>query len=326
MIKRLGFTIFTFMLCFSCLAQSQKTAFEFLKIPISSKSSSLGGNVVSVTDPDPAMASSNPALLDNIEQTSISLNFMNYIANTKVAGIQYSVPHDDMSSYAVSVNYVDYGSMDKTEADGTTVGTFNAKDINIGCIYSYKLGQDLSGGIAGRIIYSKYGTYSSVAASVDLGLLYSLPDRSVDLGIAAKNIGGQIKAFDNQFEELPFNLAVGCSWSPEHAPIRFTLTLNDLTKWKSEYFYTYNQLPINFIEIIKRHVILGADFNITEQIYVAAGANIRNRIEMAGSGRKGLTGLHIGTGINLDKIMMGISYGQYQISTSSLLINFAYNL
>ena len=312
MSKRIFCITCIFVWCLSSLAQTQQAAFEFLKIPMSSKSSSLGGNVVSLKDSDPTLAYSNPALLDNIEQRSVGLNFMNYIANTKIAGVQYSVPYDQLSSYAVSINYVDYGTMNKTEADGTTTGTFSAKDMNIGCTYSYQLGDKLSGGVTGRIIYSKYGTYSSVAACVDLGLLYSIAEKNINIGIAARNIGGQIKPFSDQFEDLPFNVAAGISWKPEHAPIRLTVTMDNLTKWEETKF--------------AEHISFGTDFNLTEQLYLAAGCNLRNRTELSGEGRKGLCGVYIGSGLNLNKIALGISYGQYQVSTSSLLINFAYNL
>lgn len=312
MAKKLIITISALLVCLSSFTQTQQAAFEFLNIPMSSKASALGGNVVSITDSDPALSYSNPALLDNIEQMSVGLNFMNYIANTKIAGVQYSVPHDNLSSYAVSINYVDYGTMDKTESDGTITGTFSAKDMNIGCTYSYRLGSNLSGGVTGRIIYSRYGSYSSVAACVDLGLLYTLPDYNIDLGLVAKSIGGQIKPFENQFEKLPFNMIAGISWKPEYAPLRLTISMDELTEWGEGRF--------------AHHFSFGADFNLTEQIYMAAGCNVRNRVQLSGEGKKGFTGIYLGSGINLKRILLGISYGQYQISTSSLLINFAYNL
>lgn len=311
MVRRLFLLVFTLVFCLSISAQTQQSAFEFLKVPISSKAAALGGNAVSITDSDPTLSNSNPALLDYIENHSIGLSFMNYIANTKFAGIQYNVPHDNVSSYAISINYVDYGTMDKTESDGTVIGTFSSKDMNIGCTYSYRLGNNLSGGVTGHIIYSRYGSYSSVAACVDLGLLYAIPNNNIDLGFVARSIGGQIKPFENQFEKLPFNLIAGISWKPEHAPIRLTMNIDALSKWDEKFAH---------------HFSFGADFNLTEQLYLAAGCNLRNRMQLSGEGKKGFTGIYLGTGINLKRILLGISYGQYQISTSSLLINFAYNL
>ena len=326
MTKRLFLLFFTSALCLSNFAQTQQSAFEFLKIPTSSKASALGGGIVSIADSDPTLSYSNPALLDYIENRSVSLSFMNYIAHTKMAGIQYSVPHDDMSSYSININYVDYGTMNKTENDGTITGTFSAKDMNVGCTYSYRLGSNLSGGVTGRIIYSRYGSYSSVAACVDLGLLYRMPDKNIDLGIAARNIGGQIKPFENHFEDLPFNVSAGLSWKPEHAPLRLTFTVNDLTKWNKKHFYFTDYSKVRFSDLLVRHISLGADFNLTDQLYVAAGCNLKNRSELSEKGSKGFTGIYLGTGICLNRIMFGLSYGQYQVSTSSLLINFAYNL
>ena len=79
-------------------------------------------------------------------------------------------------------------------------------------------------------------------------------------------------------------------------------------------------------EILKRHISLGADINLSERLYLALGCNLRTRAEMAGKGSKGFTGMSIGTGLRLGKVMFDLSYGKYQVSESSLICNFAFNI
>jgi len=307
-------------------AQSLESSFEFLRLPVSAHNSSLGGKTVSVFDPGTALFITNPAILSANDTRLLGLNAMTWFSGTTVAGAQFCNSFDERSHYAFNARYVSYGKMKETSADGTVTGTFSAKDIAIGATWSYMLTDNLSGGATGNIITSRYGSMTSVAIGVDLGLLWLNDDRNITVGLAATNLGGQIKAFENTFQKLPFDVCAGLSWSPEHAPLRFTVSMDNLTRWKATDFYFAEGESKGFGEILKRHISLGADFNLTERFYVALGCNLRTRAEMAGKGSKGFTGMSIGTGLRLGKVMFDLSYGKYQVSESSLICNFAFNI
>lgn len=306
-------------------AQSLESSFEFLRLPVSAHNSSLGGHVVSAFDPNPVLFITNPALLSANETHLLGLNAMTWFSGTTVAGAQFCNSFDERSHYAFNARYVSYGKMKETSADGTVTGTFTSKDIAIGATWSYMLTDNLSGGVTGNIITSRYGSMTSVAIGVDLGLLW-FNDNGLSVGLAATNLGGQIKAFENQFQKLPFDLCAGLTWQPSHAPLRFTLSCDNLTRWNESYFYFAEGDEKGFSEILKRHISMGADINLTERFYIAIGCNLRTRAEMAGKGSKGFTGMSVGTGLRLGKIMFDLSYGKYQVSESSLICNFAFNI
>jgi hypothetical protein len=310
----------------SVRAQSLESSFEFLKLPVSAHNSSLGGKVVSAYDPSPVLFINNPALLCANDTRLLGLNAMTWFSGTTVAGAQFISSFDERSHYAFNARYVSYGRMKETSADGTVTGTFTAKDIAVGATWSYMLTENLSGGATGNMITSHYGSMTSVAIGVDLGLLWFNDSRNISIGLAATNLGGQIKAFENTFQKLPFDVTAGVSWSPEHAPLRFTVSMDNLTRWSPSDFYFAEGENKGFGEILKRHISLGADINLTERFYVAMGCNLRTRAEMAGKGSKGFTGLSVGTGLRLGKIMFDLSYGKYQVSESSLICNFAFNI
>ncbi len=306
-------------------AQSLESSFQFLKLPVSAHSSSLGGHVVSVFDQDPVLFISNPAVLSAVGSRMLGLNAMTWFSGTTIAGAQFCDSFDERSRYAFNARYVNYGRMDQTTPDGTVTGTFTAKDIAVGASWAYMLTDYLSGGVTGNFITSRYGSMSSVAIGVDLGLIYD-NGNGLTAGLAATNLGGQIKAFENTFQKLPFDLCAGITWKPEHAPLRFTVSLDNLTRWDAGQFYFQEDDDTGFGEILKRHLSLGADFNLTERFYVAMGCNLRNRAELSEKGNKGFTGFTIGTGIRIGKIMFDLSYGKYQVSESSLICNFAFNI
>ena len=307
-------------------AQSLESSFEFLKLPASAHNSSLGGRTVSVYDPDPTLFISNPALLSANDSRLLGLNAMTWFSNTTIAGAQFCNMFDERSHYAFNARYVSYGKMKETTADGTVTGTFRAKDIAVGATWSYMLTDYLSGGVTGNFITSRYGSMTSMAIGVDLGLVYINYDHGLYIGLAATNLGGQIKAFENTFQKLPFDISAGVTWKPEHAPIRFTLSMDNLTRWDASDFYFSQDANQNFGEILKRHVSLGIDLNLTERFYIAAGCNLRNREELAEKGSKGLTGITLGTGLRIGRVMFDLSYGKYQVSESSLICNFAFNI
>jgi hypothetical protein len=46
---------------------------------------------------------------------------------------------------------------------------------------------------------------------VDLGINYYDPDNEWSLSLVAKNLGGQLKAYNDEFEKMPFDLQAGLS-------------------------------------------------------------------------------------------------------------------
>lgn len=322
------FTILLFLLlCMLPLrSQSLQTAFEFMRLPSSAHASSLGGNVVSLSDTYSALFLSNPALITGYSSPTAGLNAMTWFASTKVAGAQWCSPIDGRSGYAANARYVSYAEMMRTNPDGTTNGTFRAKDMAVGISYAYRLTDNLSGGVTGNFICSRYGSLTSIAVGVDMGLLYVFPEDGFSLGLAVTNLGGQIKAFENTFQKLPFNLSAGVTWKPEHAPLRFTLTLDRLTNWNEEDFYFADDAEPGFGDILRRHISLGLDFLLTDRFYLAAGCNLLRREEMSDKGNRGLSGLSMGAGLNLDKMAFSLSYGKYQVSESSLLLNVSFRI
>ena len=316
-----------FLIGANCLrAQSLESSFEFLKLPLSAHSSSLDGHAVSLAESDPALFIQNPALLTAVDRRLLGLNAMTWFSGTTIAGAQFCNMFDERSVYAFNARYVNYGKMPETTADGTVTGTFRAKDMALGATYTYLLTDNLSGGITGNFICSRYGSMTSIAIGVDLGLHYSIPDQGISIGLAATNLGGQIKAFENTFQKLPFDLAASVAFRLNHAPLRFVVSMDNLTRWNKTDFYFAENADAGFGEILKRHLSLGVDILLTERFYIAAGLNMRNRIELAGEGKKGLTGITLGTGLRIGRIMFDLSYGKYQVSESSLICNFAFNI
>lgn len=297
-------------------AQESQTAYNFLRLPVSSHAAALGGENITVIEDDPSLTFSNPALLSSVSDKSINLNFMTYMKGVKSVSASFSRTVKNKASWAVLAQLMDYGSMRETDENNVQSGDFSAKDIALGGTFSYILSDRISGGITAKLIASYIGDYNSLAAGIDLGLNYYDPDREWSVSLVAKNLGGQLSAYDDEYEKMPLDVQAGVSKRFSALPVRVSATLVDLTHWD---YRTFN------------HLVLGADILLSDQIYIAAGYNFRRSDEMtlnSGTDDEGShgAGFTFGGGLQLERFKLQIAYGKYHVSSSSLSVNVTYSL
>ncbi len=315
--------IFLYILCIAITLRAQvaDAAFQFLELPVSSHAAALGGDNITVIEDDAELAYHNPALLTNVSARLFSLNYMSYLQRTNALGAGYTMAVGERSMLGFKAQYLDFGKMKNTDADGNVIGDFSAKDMVLMGTYSFDFSNLLTGGVSGKFIYSNYGQVYSIALGVDLGLNYYNPDRMFSLSVVARNLGGQVRTYDGMHESLPFNLLVGVSKDFEYAPIRLSLTLTDLHKWKPTDFNNSND--DSWGDILLKHFIVGADILPTPNTYVSVGYNFLLRSELKNSTKRSLEGLAVGAGLNINRVKVGVSYGKYHVAASSLMMNFA---
>ena len=319
--KRLA--VYLYIICSACVlrAQDAESAFQFLRLPVSSHAAALGGDNTSIIEDDVTLAFHNPALLTNAHGRTLSLNYMSYLQKTNIASAAYNIEVGQRSELAFGAHYLNFGTMKNTDAEGNIIGNFSAKDMALMMMYSFDFSSRLSGGVTGKFIYSNYEQVYSLALGVDLGLNYYNPETMFSASVVARNLGGQVKTYDGIHEPMPFNLLVGFSKELEHAPLRLSLTLTDLDKWDADDFY--NTSDDSWKAMLVKHLIIGADLFPTPSTYISAGYNFLLRSELKNSTRRSLEGFSIGGGIQTQRIKVGVSYGKYHVAASSLMMNFA---
>lgn len=321
MSKKYFITALLLLISSALLAQSGTSAFQFLKLPFSAHASALGGENISIIEDDVTMSVQNPALLSCVADKTLNLNYMLYMDGVNVAGAAWARTLGERSTWSLTAQYLDYGEMKETTEENIELGTFSAKDISISGIYSYDLSDYWSGGVRTNFIYSHYDKYTSFAIGVDLGLNYYSQESDFSASLVARNLGGQLKSFDERNESLPVNLQLGFSKRLSHAPFRLSVTLHDLTHWSSS-----ATSANGFGKKLLNHVVAGVDFIPTNNFYVAAGYNFRRGDEMKINGSNHWAGFTCGTGIQLKRLKIGMAYAKYHISSSSLIFNLSYTL
>ena len=314
--KKALFVFIMALKAFYLHAQNEsQTEYNFLRLPVSAHATALGGDNITVIEDDEALIFHNPALLSSVNDKTINLNYMNYMSGANMASASFNRIVKEHASWAVSAQYVDYGKMKEVDEYNVQTGEFTAKDLSFAGYFSYMLTNRLTGGISARLITSYIADYNSIGFGVDLGLNYYDPDHEWSLGLVLKNLGGQLKAYNDNFERMPFDVQMGVSKRFTGSPFRLHATLVDL-----------NHLNYKFLN----HCVVGADVMLTESFWIGGGYNFRRANEMkmmsADKNSSHGAGLSLGAGLNLERFKLNIAYGKYHVSSSSLVLNVAYEL
>lgn len=297
-------------------AQESQTVYNFLRIPVSAHAAALGGENVSLIEDDASLALSNPALLSSVSHQTVSFGYMNYMSGTSMYTANYTHVLNDKATIGGAVHYLNYGSMAETDYNGLETETFSPSDLTIEGLFSYTLANNIVGGIGAKFIYSKIGDYNSTAAAIDLGINYYNPEADFSASFAVKNLGGQLSAYDEEFEDLPIDIMLGVSQRIHNTPFRVHATFCDLNHWDYAFL---------------RHLNIGTDVILAPQFYLAVGYNLKRAHDM-----KILTadgdddsshgaGLTLGGGLLLDRFKLNIAYGKYHVASSSLMFNASFN-
>lgn len=300
----------------ACLqAQESQTTYNFLRLPVSAHAAALGGDNITLIEDDASLMFHNPALLSSVGDKTVGLNFMTYMEGSTTASASFNRNINDKASWAVSGQFMNYGSMREMDADGQQTGDFSAKDIAVAGYFAYMLSNRIAGGITAKLISSHIGSYNSMGVGFDLGVNYYDPDRDISLSFVAKNLGGQIKAYNDDFEPIPIDVQIGASRRFEHTPFRVSATLVDLNHWGYRFI---------------NHLVMGVDMSLSDALWIGAGYNFRRADEMRIENSDGKSahgaGLSFGAGVNLDRFKVNLAYGKYHVSSSSIVINAAFNL
>lgn len=289
--------------------------YNFLRLPVSAHVAALGGDNITLAEDDASLIFHNPALINNVSDRTLNLNVMTYMEGSTTASASYIRAAGERGTWGVTGQYMGYGTMKETDVSGLQTGEFSAKDIAVGGSFAYSLSEHFTGGITAKFVASYIGQYNSIGAAIDLGLNYYDSDDELSVSAVARNLGGQLSAYEDDFERAPLDLQVGVTKRLLRSPLRLSASLVRLNDWE------YG---------IGKHLVIGADLLLSPQFYIAAGYNALRAAEMKISESDGESahgaGLSIGAGLQLQRLKLNVAYAKYHVSSSSLLFNISYAL
>jgi hypothetical protein len=333
MTKRFFTLLLSVTVSFLAFSQAGTGVYQFLDLPVSSRLAALGSINVSLHDNDINLAFQNPALLTSETNDVIGLNMSNYLADIKFGTAVYGKNFGNKNYFAIGMQYIDYGVFQETTDLNQIIGQFTAEDMALYLMYARPITHSITVGATLKPVYSAYETYSSFGVAMDAGVSYNDSIDFFSAGLVLKNMGTQFKGYYSvdgvqHYEPLPFDVQLGISKKFEHAPLRFSVTLDNLQHWDLSYESTNQPVDnttglattnkIGFVDMAFRHTVFAVEFVPSKNFYLTVAYNDRRQQEMTMSGFKSGAGFSYGGGIKLYKFHVGFGMTQFQVG------NYAY--
>ena len=242
------------------------TAVPFLLISPDSRSGAMGDAGVAIS-PDANSIHWNPAKLvfiDPIKDVGFSMSYSPWLRalvnDINLAYLSGYKRIDRLSTIGASLRYFSLGNITFTDNFGTTIRDFKPNEFAFDVVYSRKLGDNFSAGLAARYIYSNLTGGTSVggadtkpgqSAAADLSLYYitnsfNLVDKPSTLafGTNISNIGAKMSYTEAATRDfIPTNLRLGTTLNmelDEFNKLSFSFDANKLLVPTNPYYHPSN--------------------------------------------------------------------------------------
>lgn len=310
---------------FTAKAQGGGTAYNFLEIPGSSYVMGMGGVNVSSVHSDVDLAAQNPALIGPENDKELQLGYMHYYGSSNFASARFSMANGERGAWAAGIRYLNYGTFQGYESDGMSTGTFTAQDLVFEGTYSHDFTYRLRGGINVKMIYSAYEQYSAFAMAADVGIDYYDEVHDLSLGLVFKNMGGQLKRFEEHYDRVPFDIQFGLTKGIKDS-FSFSITAWHLTKWRLPYYVHEDGKETEltdsgFFRNLFRHLVFGVEYTPSERFYINLGYNYKTASDMAAYQRNFFSGFSIGAGFKVKAYSAGVAFAMPHKGAATVLLN-----
>lgn len=305
-----------------------ESTYQFLNISTSPRQLALGGKTITNYDYDVSQAIYNPSVINSEMDNNFSLNFFNYFADITYGSAAYAYTLDNRgNTLHFGLSYINYGNFEGYNEIGDPTNDFTGNEAALSVGYANKFKDiPIYYGVNVKIITSKFEQYNSLGLASDIGFYYKNDKLLLDIGLVFRNIGTQIKSYDNVHEKLPFEVDLGISQLVENAPIRWHITLENIQKWPIglsnpsrliiDLDGNVNEEKVSFMNDLLRHVIVGAELFPKSIFNLQLGYSFRRGEELRIVDQKNFSGLSFGFGIKFNKLRFNYSHARYSSASN----------
>ena len=315
-----------------------QAVYQFLNLAQSPRQAALGGKTVTVVDYDVNQAFYNPATINADMHNRLSVNYGSYFGEVSYGTAAYAYTYDrHLQTFHAGISYINYGSFEGRDELGNLTSDFTGSEAALSFGYAYNLPwTDMYIGANAKLISSTLESYNSWGAAVDLGFLYVDYDNDINYGLSVRNLGFQLKPYENTNEKLPLAIDAGISQLMENVPIRWHVTFENLQQWniafsnpnraQSNLDGTSTEEKVSFFNNALRHIILGAELFPQKGFNIRLGYNFRRSEELRILEQRHFSGISVGVGIRFGKIKFDYSYSRYTVAANTSLFGLMIDL
>lgn len=306
------------------------TGFNFLSLPFNARVGGMGGDFITIRDYDQNLGLQNPALLNSEMSGRGTINQGILAGGINSGGLNYAHTFGSGITGLGHFRYVSYGTMKRTDVNGTDLGTFSPGDFILGASAGKSINERMHIGATLNFIYSQMDQYVAFGNALDVGGCYTDNDNNLVVSGVIKNLGIQWKGYNGSRSTLPLEVQMGVSHKLRHAPFRFSILGQHLERWDLTYNdpnakektdpLTGQTIPVEkarFGEKLARHFIFQTEILFGKKLHMRVGFDYHRRQELKLVQRPGIAGFSFGVGMyfkrfSLDYGLMSYSAAGYQ--------------
>ena len=315
--------------------------YEFLNTPPSARVTALGGTLISVRDDDAALAHENPAVLNKAMHNQLSVNHVLHVSDIQYGYAAYArhLEQWGITTHA-GMQYITYGDFDATDEAGNIIGNFKANEFAFAIGGAKQLYEKLAIGANLKFITSQFEDYNSVGVAADIGAYYQDTSGYFSAALVFKNTGIQLKKYDKEREDLPYDVQIAISQRLKHLPFRFTITYHNLHRWNITYDDPNTEEDVflltdstattsnkfgTFTDNLFRHMNFSGEFLLgkKQNLRLRIGYNHQQRKELTVENFRTLTGFSAGIGMKINRFRVSYGHAFYHLAGGTNHISIA---
>ena len=264
-------SLFVFVITLTSFASDapEKYGFQILKIGLSARNAGKA-NAVIASPGDASILWSNPAAVQISPSSNFCFNHNGYIFDNNIENASLIV-RNGKSSWGLSLTYLDYGMIPKTDEHAVIIGEFHPQDIVSCYTYARRITPSISLGANIKFIYEKIDTDASYGFGFDLGAIYDSFIKGLNFGMVLQNVGKSSKLIKESIS-FPLVMKLGSQYLWEVNAQNVLTFSGELAKFSSESVKANLGFEYGFSDMIFSR--LGYKINYDEQ-NVTAGIGIK---------------------------------------------------
>jgi len=201
--------------------------YHFLNLPTAPLQASLGGKNL-INQRQVSQSFWNPVLTNPSMDNQLAVNFSKVYGVANYGSIGYSKTFRSKKNIFIGANYINYGDLDGYDIFGNSTGSFTGSEVALVVGSSYQIEQsNWYVGANVKFIFSKMEMYNSIGAAIDLGFLYKDEVEGWNIALSARNMGAQLKTYNDIREKLPIDVAISISKQLENVPLQWYVTIDN---------------------------------------------------------------------------------------------------
>ena len=189
------------------------TGFDFLRLTPTAREAAMGGAAVGSAS-SPMGFWFSPAHALWAESPRAQVGYLNYVAGVQTGSAAYSQPVGTDKGIGFGIVYLNSGTMKRTNERGEELGTFGVSYAGLNLSGAMRLADALSVGVGLQGLYGSIDTFFGMGLAGNVGATYQFPVDGLTAGLAVRNLGYQLKAFQAGRDPLPVDFGLGLGYQP----------------------------------------------------------------------------------------------------------------